>query len=51
MFVIIVCIFSLIFLNMKYIFYLLIVKFESVKVVYKLDNEFFNVRLDVLLVN
>ncbi|MBC2266709.1 hypothetical protein HCB38_02600 [Listeria sp. FSL L7-0083] len=45
------CIFSLTLLNTKYTFYSPTVKLESAKVVYKLDNETFNVRLDVPLVN
>ncbi|EFR91548.1 putative secreted protein, partial [Listeria innocua FSL S4-378] len=49
--VITACIFSLTLLNTKYTFYSPTVKLESAKVVYKLDNEPFNVRLDVPLVN
>ena len=49
--VITACIFSLTLLNTKYTFYSPTVKLESAKVVYKLNNEPFNVRLDVPLVN
>lgn len=49
--VITACIFSLTLLNTKYTFYAPNVKLESAKVVYKLDREPFNVKLDVPLVN